>query len=356
MENVFNDKQAIAALINIKVAICFFISLVLFVIAYKVSRRQKVTKKSGEYKNLISPIFAELLIDGKIDIKNLMLTTIAELQIKKNIAIVNDNVIELLHKNNLNLHELYLVDMIFLDKKTITFTEINDRFSYARSSTVDFIESMHKISVEMQTKLYENNVFSKKRTLILNAISYLAMIMLIIFPTIILATARNSFYEFTVFTLILAFVATIVFFSRLFSEGDVIELLKFSVNQKQRKRYSISSFILVEAVLFLILISNIKYSFISVIGVYIINFITLNMARNNVLSDKGLEERRKILELKNFLETYDFRKFENGESYIVWNEYFAYAAAFGISNPVISDIYKMWNKLDISLGFTENII
>ena len=80
------------------------------------------------------------------------------------------------------------------------------------------------------------------------------------------------------------------------------------------------------------------------------------MAKNNVLSDKGLEERRKILELKNFLETYDFRKFENGESYIVWNEYFAYAAAFGISNPVISDIYKTWNKLDMSLGFTKNLI
>ena len=43
-----------------------------------------------------------------------------------------------------------------------------------------------------------------------------------------------------------------------------------------------------------------------------------------------LEERRKILELKNFLETYDFRKFENGESYIVWNEYFAYAAALAL--------------------------
>lgn len=356
MGNVFSDNQAITALVNIKVAVCFFISLTLFIIAYKVSRRQKVTKKSSEYKNLISPILAELLIDGKIDIKNLMLTTIAELQIKKNVAIVNDNVIELLHKNNLNLHELYLVDMIFLDKKTITFGEINDRFSYARFSTVDFVESMHKISVEMQTKLYETNVFSKKRTLILNIISYLAMIMLIIFPAIILETTRNAFYEFTVLTLIFSFVATVAFFSRLFSKGDVIELLKFSVNPKQRKRYSISSFILVEAVLFLILISNIKYSFISVLGVYIINFITLNMAKNNVLSDKGLEERRKILELRNFLETYDFRKFENGESYIVWNEYFAYAAAFGISNPVISDIYKTWNKLDMSLGFTKNLI
>lgn len=356
MENVFSDKQAIAAVVNIKVAVCFFISLALFVIAYKVSRRQKVTKKSSEYKNLISPILAELLIDGKIDIKNLMLTTIAQLQIKKNITIVNDNVIELLHKNDLNLYELYLVDMIFLDKKTITFGEINDRFSYTNFSTVDFVESMHKISVEMQTKLYETNVFSKKRTLILNIISYLAMIMLIIFPSIILATTGNAFYEFTVLTLIFGFVATVVFFSRLFSKDDIIELLKFSVNPKQRKRYSISSFILAEGVLFFMLISNIKYSLISVLGVYIINFITLNMAKNNVLSDKGLEERRKILELKNFLETYDFRKFENGESYIVWNEYFAYAAAFGISNPVISDIYKTWNKLDMSLGFTKNLI
>lgn len=356
MEEVLNESQMIAALINVRVATCFFISIVLYVIALTVSRKQRVTRKNSDCKNVVSPILAEALVDGKIDIKNLILTTIAELQVKHNIAIVNDNVIELLHKNNLSLHEIYLVDMIFLDKKTITFDEINSRFIHARFSTADFVDSMHRISIEIQSKLYEMKVFSRTRTLILNFISYLAMIMLINFPVVILTTAKQGLYEFIVFSIIFSIIATVLFFARLFSNGDVVELLKLSVNPFGKKRYSFSGFIITEGILFLLMVINYEFSLISVIGVYIINFLTLNMAKNNVLSDKGLEERRKILELRNYLATHDFRKYENGESYIVWDEYFAYAAALGISNPVISDIYKTWNKVEMTLSFTKNII
>ena len=97
-------------------------------------------------------------------------------------------------------------------------------------------------------------------------------------------------------------------------------------------------------------------SIFAIFIIYMVNLATLSLTKNNVLSEKGLEERNKVLELKNFLEEYEFRKYENGESYIVWDEYFAFAAALGVSNPVILDVYKKWHKLNIKLSFTNNLI
>lgn len=358
METTLYSAEAEMSMINLRICILFFISALLLWTAIKISKKISTKTKSKEYKGVISPILAEVLVDGKIDIKNLILTTIVELQIKKNIVIVNDNVIELLHKNNLSLHELYLVDMIFLDKKTVTFNEINDRFIYAKSYKTNFIDSMSKISREIQSKLYEMKVFSKRKMIILNLASYFSMLILINLPTIMLSAsfAQHSMYLFlTFFT---SLVASIVFFARLLGENDMVDSFKIEFGTAKKNSGIIILFFITSAILVSVF-PIIKFSLASIIGtlvVYIINLITLGMTKNNVLSDKGFEERRKILELKNFLQDYDLRKFENGESYIIWNEYFAYSAAFGISNPVISEIYKLWDELDITLTFTNNLI
>ena len=104
METTLYSAEAEMSMINLRICILFFISALLLWTAIKISKKISTKTKSKEYKGVISPILAEVLVDGKIDIKNLILTTIVELQIKKNIVIVNDNLIELLHKNNLSLH------------------------------------------------------------------------------------------------------------------------------------------------------------------------------------------------------------------------------------------------------------
>ncbi len=356
MEEILNNMQALEAYINIIICCCFFVSIILYLCSYKITQKPKIKEKSEDYKNVISPILAEVLVDGKIDIKNIILTTIAELQIKGNIAIVNDTVIELVHKNNLNMYELYLVDMIFLDMRTITFNEINDRFVYARVSEENFIEKMNKITDEIQSRLYEINVFSKKKTLVLNIISYFSLLLLINFPLIIIKATNSSIVIFTIFAIFLSIMATIIFFSRLFSKDRLLDSIKESFSLKKDAVGILIGFIITECICLLIILSVFEIFTIGVLGFYIINLLIIKMTKNNVLSEKGLEERRKVLELKNFLQDYDLRKYENGEYYILWNKYFAYSAAFGITNPVISEIYKSWNKLDITLSFTKNLI
>ena len=356
MEEVLNDVQALKAYINIIICCCFFVSIILFLCSYILSRKPKITKKSSEFANVISPILAEVLVDGKIDLKNLILTTIAELQIKGNIAIIGDNVLELIHKNNLNLHEIYLVDMIFQDMRTITFNEINDRFAYERYSSTDFIENINKISKEIQSKLYEVNLFSKSKTLALNITSYLSLLMLINFPLIIMKATNTSILIFTFFAIFLSIMATIIFFSRFFTNAYLIDTTKESSWSKRDAIGILIGFIITEMLCLIVILSVFDVFTIGILGFYAINLLILRKTKNNILSEEGLEERRKVLELKNFLQDYDLRKVENGETFIVWNKYFAYSAAFGIQNPVITEIYKSWNMLDITFSFNSNII
>lgn len=344
--------------INMRICVLFFISAALFILAIKISNKPAAKEKRKDYKSVISPILAEVLVDGKIDIKNLILTTIVELQIKGNIAIMNDNVIELLNKNNLSSHELQLVDMIFLEKKIITINEINDRFVYNQFTKVDFVESMSKISQEIQTKLYELNVFSKRKMLLLNLVSYISMLILINLPTIIVNASFSQYTGYLLLTFIISLIASYRFFSRLIGNNELLNALRLEFGSLGQNTLFTMLFVITILVLFTML-PIIKISFISILAIlvtYIVNLSTLRMTKNNVLSEKGLEERKKVLELKNYLNEYEFRKYENGESYIIWDEYFAYAAALGVSNPVILDVYKKWHRLNIKLSFTNNLI
>lgn len=344
--------------INLRICVLFFISAALFALALKIYNKPTTKDKRKEHKDVISPILAEVLVDGKIDIKNLILATIVELQIKGNIAIMNDNVIELLNKNNLNSHEIQLVDMIFLDKKLITINEINDRFVYNQFTKVNFVESMSRISEEIQTKLYELKVFSKRKMLVLNLISYISLLILVNLPAIIVNASFTQYTGYLLLTVIINIVATCRFFSRLIVNNEVLNVFRLEFGSLSQNATFTVLFIITSLML-ITMLPLIKISLISIIAIFItfiVNLMTLRMTKNNVLSEKGLEERKKVLELKNFLEDYEFRKYENGESYIVWDEYFAYAAALGVSNPVILDVYKKWHRLNIKLAFTNNLI
>ena len=344
--------------INLRICVLFFVSAALLVFAIKISNKQNVKTKKKDYKDVISPILAEVLVDGKIDIKNLILTTIVELQVKGNIAIMNDTVIELISKKNLNAHEIQLVDMIFLDKKLITINEINDRFVYNQFTKVNFVESMSRISQEIQTKLYELKVFSKRKMFLLNLVSYIAMLILINLPSIIVNANFSQYTGYMFLTFVISLVASGLFFSRLIGNNEIINAYRLEFGSLSQNTTS-TIFFIITFLLLLTMLPLIKISLLSIIAIliiFIINLMTLRMTKNNVLSEKGLEERKKVLELKNFLEDYEFRKFENGESYIIWDEYFAYAAALGVSNPVIAEVYKNWHRLNVKLSFTNNLI
>ena len=63
--------------------------------------------------DLVPPIIAEAIIDGKIGLKELIMTTIIELNIRGNIKIINNDVLELVSLDNLEGYEKDINSILF---------------------------------------------------------------------------------------------------------------------------------------------------------------------------------------------------------------------------------------------------
>lgn len=354
MENTVNILLEKEVDIYIRIGILLLISMILFLVAFYTGRKPITTRKRKDHKGLISPILAEVLIDGKIDIKNLIMTTIVELQIKGNIEILGDDTIRLRHKENLEIHEHFLVNTIFGEEWVIRFKDINTKIYDQSNQNSSFVESISKISNEIQSKLYKMNLFSRKKMIILNLASYFSILLFINLPAIIIGN-RFGYY---VFTLIISILASIMYFLKF--TGKPINIDEISTNiPKLNKELFVIALVCITLLLINSVIKEVKFDLfwiITIFFIYLLNIISFKLAKNNVLSNSGKKERQKILELKNYLEDYNLIQGTGENTYIEWNEFFAYSVAFGIPNPVTDKIYSDWPNLNITLYFINNLI
>ena len=60
--------------------------------------------------------------------------------------------------------------------------------------------------------------------------------------------------------------------------------------------------------------------------------------------------------MKNYINKYSLIKNRDLESVIVWDEYLAYATAFGIPNKVTNTVYESWYNLNMNLQLIEKIL
>lgn len=358
-ELMINSKETEIFLINLRLCVMFIISVTLYFVAYKMAKKPKTQKKRESCEGLISPILAEILVDGKIDFKNLIMTTIVELQIKGNIEVINDNCIRLVHKDNLDIPEFIIVNEIFGYESMVNIKDINNKFTPSKYDVSGFIEGVSKICAEIQTRLYKMKLFSAKKMVILNIVSYIAMLILINLPTILLgAKLTNKYFALIYISAIISFIVSCIYFSRFSGGATVVDVISYDATEKGivvGKIALVGIIFLLATTVFSVIDCNLLYIF-EILMIYLINFATFKMSKNNVLSSEGLKERQKILELKNYLDNYNLVKTDGIENYIEWNKYFAYSVAFGIPNPVTTEIYKNWNNLSIALGFTKNLI
>ena len=155
--------------------IVFIISVILLIISLIINKKKKATKYRRDTSNLVSPILAEVIIDGKIGLKELVMTTIIELSIRGNINIINNNTLELVSYNNLEIYERSIVNLLFKNK-TIKFSDINNTFANSNKSTIQFIQEMSLIKECLLEKIYSMNIFSKGLTFLNKAIGLCAIL------------------------------------------------------------------------------------------------------------------------------------------------------------------------------------
>ena len=122
------------------------ISVILLILSLIINNQKKTTDYRRDTSNLISPILAEAIIDGKIGLKELIMTTIVELNIRGNINIINNDTLELVSYDNLEIYEQSIVNLLFKNK-TIKFSDINNTFANSNKSTIQFTQKMSLIKV-----------------------------------------------------------------------------------------------------------------------------------------------------------------------------------------------------------------
>lgn len=333
---------------TVEIAYIFLgVTIILFVISYEMINKEKIPKESSkELEDLISPSLAEAVIDGKIEFKNLIMTTIIDLSIRGNIEIINNEIVRLISKENLEPHELEIIDLIFQENVEIAFKDINTVFKDSRDGTIEFGKRIEKIKIAIMDKLYKKKIFSNFKTFDNKAVTLVAI--LNIMNTIFLLAEHIGFNTELVIEMN---ILVPIFYITLSLKGVAM------LNEKSRKNGGLITLVII-LLLFspFILIDNIKRFIIYkpqilVIALVIIfiNILVIKNKKEVVLTEQGKIEKIKLLRLKNYINEYSLIKDRDLTSTIVWDKYLAYATAFGIPNKVTSSIYESWYNLNITL-------
>lgn len=335
--------------------IVFIISVILLIISLIINKKKKATKYRRDTSNLVSPILAEVIIDGKIGLKELVMTTIIELSIRGNINIINTNTLELISYDNLEIYERSIVNLLFKNK-TIKFSDINNTFANSNKSTIQFIQEMSLIKECLLEKIYSMNIFSKGLTFLNKAIGLCAILISINMPQIFLNSTNSMGKFFFILSLF------IIFYYIKSNVGKKTIREEIITNNKKRNLLDIRIVFLLILTVFIIISTSIniaKYHtifFIFTLLVICLNIYIAYRSQDIVLTKKGKEEQLKLIELKNYINDYSLIKNRDLESVIIWDKYLAYATAFGIPSKITNNIYEEWYNLNISLQVVETML
>lgn len=331
------------------------ISVILLILSLIINNQKKTTDYRRDTSNLISPILAEAIIDGKIGLKELIMTTIVELNIRGNINIINNDTLELVSYDNLEIYEQSIVNLLFKNK-TIKFSDINNTFANSNKSTIQFTQKMSLIKECLLEKIYSMNIFSKGLTFLNKAIGLCTILISINMPQILL----NNSSSMKKFFFILSLITTFYYIKSNIGKKTIRE--EIITNNKRRTVIDIRIVFLLILTVFIIISTSInvaKYHIIFFMFTLLAICLNIYIAYHSqgiILTKEGKEEQLKLVELKNYINDYSLIRNRDLESVIIWDKYLAYATAFGIPNKITNSIYEKWYNLNINLQVVEKIL
>lgn len=331
------------------------ISVILLILSLIINNQKKTTDYRRDTSNLISPILAEAIIDGKIGLKELIMTTIVELNIRGNINIINNDTLELVSYDNLEIYEQGIVNLLFKNK-TMKFSDINNTFANSNKSTIQFTQKMSLIKKCLLEKIYSMNIFSKGLTFLNKAIGLCTILISINMPQILL----NNSNLMKKFIFILSLLITFYYIKSNIGKKTIRE--EIITNNKRRTVIDIRIVFLLILTVFIIISTSInvaKYHIIFFMFTLLAICLNIYIAYHSqgiILTKEGKEEQLKLVELKNYINDYSLIRNRDLESVIIWDKYLAYATAFGIPNKITNSIYEKWYNLNINLQVVEKIL
>lgn len=318
-----------------------------------IGRKQKVYEVRREWEGLVSPVLAETIIDGKVGIKELIMTVVIDLVTRGNIEVINNESIRLLHTDNLEKYEEKIVFLLFEEKKQIYFSDLKDIFIKINSKTKEMYEDIEEIKNSIIAELTEKGILSNKKKDIMNILrGILEINIFIIILTVsgLIASIETAFY------LIIIVISIVIIFAskkrNFFEKMDRINNTRDSMKLKM----TMIMFGILIVVGILWNMNKAPIGNLLFVGIIILDIIFIIKTKKQFLTQKGKEERRKILELKKYLEEYSIMEERDLQDVILWDKYLAYATALGIPNNVTKKVYEDYMNVNIALQMIEKII
>ena len=228
------------------------ISLLIFLIAFTINKKEKINTYRRETSGLVPPIIAESIIDGKIGLKELIMTTIIDLTVRGKIKIINNDILELVSLDNLEEYERDIIELLFKNN-IIRISDINNIFARSNKETLLFTGKINKIKNVLSDKIFELDIFSRPLTIV-NKIIQLSTILISLNLPLIFLKNSSKFEEFFIFIDIL----TIIYYIKKNKNKTTTqeELIKRPVEEHTRTNQNF--IILCIIILFVTIISTIN--------------------------------------------------------------------------------------------------
>lgn len=338
----------------------FASAILIFLIIYKssinkFSKNREIPLKK-DCSDLLEPAVAEGIIDQEMNLKELIMAIIIQISLKGNINIIDNNEIELVHKENLNKYELELVNFLFEKKTKISFSEINKIITNDLNS---FITTLSSIKVNIINKLKKMKLFNKEATrtdIHIKSVSYMLLVDLPIFIIIDALFLAMTEMPGDLFIVLVVLIVVSNIYTYLYFYKAMISQLNLKESYMINKLNSSSEFfgksIIVMNIVFLgiMLTLNLPIGILYLID-FILCFIIFQSKDKIILNEKGYEEKNKLLGLKKYLKEYSLMNDRDLKEIVIWDEYMAYAVAFGIPTKIVRKIYEGWYDLNLTIQF-----
>ncbi len=326
---------------------------VILVVTYFIITGEDVKTKQyrREWEEVLSPVLAESVVDGKVGVKELIMTTIADLATRGNIEIIDNQTIHFINMVGLETYEEKIVNMLF-QKETIQFSEIKDIFQKDNEATGKIYEQIAEIKELIIRTLENRKIYSKAKRIgieIIRATSIMAIVTILL--TIVMKDITLPIIIFP--WLILLFVAI---------KQEKGQLRKRFTGKKEKLTVeeSVYKFIVISIVVLLFLVILLEATYfpnMMIIGIMVAILTILALSPTKcTYTEQGLREKRKVLELKNYIVQYSLMKERDLADTILWDKYLAYAIAFGITNKITDKVYSEWLTTNIALQVIDDMI
>ena len=353
-------------LLNTIVAITIILATPVF-IAYIIKR---ITIERGQYiretSDIIEPILAESIVDGKIDAKDLIMTCIINLMYKKKIVNLDNDSIKLVDVSDLSDIEKETLKIVFATSLPIEkyegniarLSDLNIIFKEESKRTLDIYDKLNKIKKIIKNKLFERELINPIWNFVLKRIRELSGLLALNSLIILLNKPSSIFLNYLpVFFYIVSIINIIVYLC--ISKKELILNILRNENLSRRRKSSSSSILVVYCIIMLGFgILNFRFMDIKIVLclclVIITNLILFKLSNTYVLTKKGKEEYKKAYMLKKYLMDYSLIEQRDMDGLVIFDEYLIYATAFGIPSKITSKYRESFLNLNISLQVIMN--